>query len=367
MNRLIILSFALSLSQVVAAAEEIEITMSDAQVKSMGINLGALEKATVAAGNHLPGRVMIPTSKEYVVSTPQPALIETQKVAVGDTVKQGQPLVRVQSQELISLQRDYLLSLTKQHLAENEFSRDQQLFKEGIIPERRFMNTKSQLAETNAELSARSQALSLAGLSDAALKNLGNTRKLSGILEIVAPISGVVLESMVATGQRVNSLEPLYRIGDLSHLWLEIRVPVDRLPSLRIDAAISVPDTKIRGKVILIGQQVDASNQTVLVRAEITEGADKLRVGQFTEVHIDSMVDKGYYRVPETATVRSGADSMIFIKTAKGFKASPVHIIAEHDLFTVIHAPNLTGKEKIAILGTSSIKARWLELGGDSE
>jgi RND family efflux transporter MFP subunit len=353
----------LCLSNSVFAAMNPEVIITDTQIKNMGITLSGLEKTTVAAGNHLPARVMIPPSKEYVVSTPQPALIEEQHVAVGDSVKQGQALVRVQSQELIGLQRDYLLSLTKQHLAQNELNRDQQLFKEGIIPERRFITTKSQFAETEAELNARRQSLSLAGVSDVALKTLEKNRKLLGSLEIVAPISGVILESMAVTGQRVNSLEPLYRIGDLSRLWLEMRAPIDRLPSLRLGTPVEIPNTKTTGKIILIGQQVDTNNQTVLVRAEISAGTDTLRVGQFTEVHIDSTVDKGYYRVPAAATVRNGTETVIFVKIPKGFKAYPVQIMTEHDAFAVIHS-ELTGKEQIAVSGISAIKAKWLGLGG---
>lgn len=363
MKNYVVLILLCSLSTVACAAISSDVLITENQVKNMGITLGGLEKTTVAAGSHLPARVMIPPSKEYVVSTPQPALIEVQHVAVGDTVKKGQVLVRVQSQELISLQRDYLLSLTKQHLAQNEFNRDQQLFKEGIIPERRFINTQSQLAESNAELNARGQALNLAGMSATALKNLASSRKLSGSLEIVAPISGVILDSMVSTGQRVNSLEPLYRIGDLSRLWLEMRAPVDRLPSLRLGTPVEIPNTVTTGKIILIGQQVDSNNQTVLVRAEIDVGTENLRVGQFTEVHINSTVDQGYYRIPAAATVRNGTDIVIFVKTSKGFKAYPIQIITEHDAFAVIQAM-LNGKEQIAVSGISAIKAKWLGLGG---
>jgi RND family efflux transporter MFP subunit len=348
---------------VAAVAADNEIVMTEMQIKNTGITLGLLEKTTIAPGNHLPARVMIPPSKEYVVSAPQPALIESQKVAVGDNVKQGQVLVRIQSPELVNLQRDYLLSLTKQHLAQNEFNRDKQLFKEGIIPERRFINTQSQLAESQAELHAHRQALSLAGLNENALKNLETTRKLSGSLEIIAPISGVVLETMVSTGQRVNSLEPLYRIGDLSRLWLEIRAPIDRLPDLKLGTSIEIPESQTKGKIILIGQQVDTNNQTVLVRAEINEAAEKLRVGQFTEVHINSMLEENYYRIPMAATVRNGPEILIFTKSAQGFKAIPIRIITEHDAFAVIQG-NLHGKEKIAVSGLSAIKARWLGLGG---
>ncbi len=336
-----------------------ELAFSEQQIANLGIELIQPRVTRVRLGGHLPGRVIVPPRQAYVISAPQGGLVTQVSVAAGDSVKAGQLLAELQSPELITLQGDYLKTLARYKLAQENYRRDKQLFEEGIIAERRYLDTQSQLTEARAALNAQKQVLSLAGMEAAALRELTNQRRLSGGLKIHAPAAGVVLASNVASGQRVNGMDMLFKIANLEVLWLEIRAPLDRLDDLTSGTPIEVDQTPARGKITLIGREVDPDNQTVLVRGVIDQQAQALRVGQFVEVQVNTPTDQPYVRVPQGALARSDKEVVVFIRTSTGFRIQPVKIISEHDTDAVIGG-DLPSEARLAGSGLSALKSAWL-------
>ncbi len=339
------------------------IAFSTQQIDSLGIQTQAVMATQTKVGGHLPASVIAPPKQIHVVSAPQSGLIQQVRVAVGENVRQGQLLAKLQSRALITLQRDYLQVLTQHSLALAHYQRDKQLFADEIIAKRRFLDTQSQWAEAKANLAAQTQVLQLAGMSAAQVQNLRKNRKLSGSLDILAPAAGVLLKSNIASGQRVDDMDSLFQIADLSHLWLEIRAPLDRLDDLSVGTGIEVDGTAATGRIILIGREVDPDNQTVLVRAELDQALDSLRVGQFVETHINTATEQAYYQVPKVALARQGKDIVVFTQTEGGFEPQSLRLISEHDDYAVVDAP--LANKSVAISGISAIKAAWQGLGGE--
>jgi len=332
-----------------------ELPFSPQQIENLGIRLGAVEIAATVSGGHLPARVTTPPAQTFVVSAPQAGLLEAVRVAVGDSVQVGDKLARLQSQTLIDRQGAYLQALIKHSLAQTSFERDNRLFKEGVIAERRYLDTRGQLQEIRTELEAQQQILALAGMTQAEIKRLTDTHRLSGTLEIRAPAAGVVLESAAVGGQRVEAMNLLFKIADLSRLWLEISAPQDRLPALGSSFSVG----SARGKITLIGRSVDPQNQTVLVRGEVTEQAGSLRVGQFVEAHLDAPAGGAYLQAPSAALVRGGAQTVVFVRSADGFIPQPVQVINEHNNQAVFSG-ELPAQAQVAVSGLSALKSAWL-------
>lgn len=342
------------------AADDIRFT--PAQLKTLGIAIAPLELAAVVLGSRFPARVVIPPAQERVVSASQSGLVEALLVAVGDKVSKGQPLATLRSTELVTEQGSYLQALTQVRLAQSELARDEQLFKDGIIAERRYLTTKSRHEELASALNEHRQTLRLAGMDEAALRRLEQTRALSGTLTITAPIAGIVLEQKVVAGQRVDRLEALYRMARLDTLWLELRVPQERVSGLKTGQGVEVPAASASGRLIMIGRDVDPENQTVLLRAEITRGTDNLRPGQFIEAQLTASTAGQRYSVPVAAVARGAKQSVIFVQTAQGFRAQPVQIVSEQNGRSVI-AGELRGDERVAVRGVAAVKGAWMGLG----
>lgn len=358
------LASVLAFSGSAASFASHEVPITEAQMKHLGINLAQVEPATWIATDRLPAQVTIPPRQERVVSTPSEGLVIELRAGVGDEVKQGEVLALIESPSLVALQREFLQALTQQKLSDAEFKRDAQLFKEGIIAERRYLATRSSYQEAEATLDERRQALALASMKEAAIEQLARSRRLTSELEVKAPIDGVILASMAVVGQRLDRSAPLYRLAQLEPVWLHIRVPLGRLTGVTLGAPVELPcEDKGNAQVTLIGRNVDPDSQTVLVRAEAHDVGACLRPGQFLQVRLKLSGKERRFRLPASAVVRTREMSLVFVRAPFGFLATQVHVAGHEKDFAIVTG-QLKGDESVAVSGLAAIKGAWMGLGG---
>lgn len=357
-----------SLSVLTVQAGEIALTAS--QQKSMGIAVAQVELATAGQAKRFSAEVMLPPAQERLVSAPQSGLLEAMMVAVGDTVKKGQVLARINSPDLSLLQRDYLQAKIQHQLANQSASRDAALFKEGIIPERRYIETKSQLESASAQLAQTKQSLRLAGVGDAAIVNMSHAKGMQTSISLVAPISGMVLEQMASVGQRIDSAMPVYRLAQLDKLWLELSVPLEEIAQIQLGAVVTVPSKQVVGKVVAILRSVNKQNQTTKVRVEVIKGTSAVSPGELLQAEVvtnatgQSGSEKDTFKVPKSALVRNGQQVTVFKKVAKGFSAVNVDVLSEQGAFGLVKG-QITPQDRVAVKGIIALKGASLGMGGE--
>ncbi len=346
------------------ANQAANIAMTASQQQSLGVTVTPIGKNTMLSSHRFPAVTVVPVGQERVVSAPQSGLLDQLFVAAGQDVKKGQAIAHLTSSDLLGLQRDYLQALTQKKLAAKSLTRDAELFKDGIIPQRRYLETESAHEEVSASLAQRKQALRLAGMSDANINKMNPSSGMNSGITITAPIDGQVLAQMVTTGQRVDMAMPLYRIAKLNPLWLEIHAPLEGLPFVKLGMPVQVPKLHASGKLIAVIRNVNRADQTMHLRAEITQGAEKLSPGQMVEAEISLGAQAEHFSVPKTALARQGADALVFVQTKTGFRPLKVKVIFEQGDEAVVDAA-FKGDERIAVSGISAIKGTWLGLGGE--
>jgi RND family efflux transporter MFP subunit len=352
----------LNLAHAAAAAR---IPLTAAEQRSFGIALESPQPAEATLTRRYPARVAVPNPQLRVVAARKAGVVETLLVAEGENVTAGQVLARLQSPDLVAAQSDYLESLTRLALAESQVTRDRMLQREGVIAERRLLESQARRDELATLVEQRQQVLELAGMSATDIDALARSRTLTTSLPVRAPIGGVVLEQMVSTGESLTAATPLYRIADLKPLWIEVHVPVDRVEGLAPGARALLPGLGIEGRIITIGRLVHREDQGVLVRAEVSDGAEQLRPGQFIEVQLAATTDGGRrWRVPAEAMVRHAGQGYLFIARDGGFEPVSVRLIADEEGETVVAGP-LTAADRIAVKGVVELKAAWLGAGAD--
>lgn len=340
------------------------IPMTAAQQRSLGIEVAVPGRAVGLASHHMPGEIVVPVGQERVVSAPQPGLVSVVHVAPGQSVRKGQALAQISSPDLVALQRDYLQAATQARTAKSKAARDAELFKDGIIAERRHLEAQAAHEELSAVLAERRQALRLAGMSDAAIARLESRQELSSGLTISAPISGEVLESMVTAGQRIDPMTPLFRIGHLNPLWLEIHAPVETFSTVRQGMTVRIPRYDAEGRIIAVIRNINKNDQTMHIRAQIDRNAERLSPGQFVEAEVLSESTGQQFTVPRKAVVRNGKDSYVFVQDAKGFVPRKVTVLSEQSDKTVVSG-DFAAQDRVAVSGTVAIKAAWVGTGGD--
>jgi len=163
----LIASSVLIIATLPLCAAGVEVAVSPQQVQSMGVVTARAVHDDRSPLQGLSARVVVPNTQMNVVSTPLPGLVETLVVSSSQSVKKGQLLARIQSPGLAEAQRLYVQAVNQATLSQAALIRDEALWREGIIAESRYLAAKGNHAEVTALLAERTQALRLAGMSDA--------------------------------------------------------------------------------------------------------------------------------------------------------------------------------------------------------
>lgn len=362
MKRILFLISSICLSLNTSAATLLP--LSPAQLKQMQVQWGHLQVQQEGLSASYPAEVVLPPTQTRVVTAPQGGLITRLSVSVGDSVKQGQVIGQLSSPDLVALQSNYLQSDTQARLHEQALKRDQELFKDGIIAQRRMQEAQSAYETSQALMHERKQTLKLAGMSDGQIQQLSQKRSMQNGMAIIAPISGQIMEQQQQVGARVDMAMPIYTISNPNPLWLMIQVPIAQAQQLRPGAAVRLPKQNLTAKVDTVLRQLNKNNQTTQVRATISQGAEQLSVGQVVDVALVEQTAPGSFAVPRSAVARQGEQAVIFVQQAKGIAVTPVKVMLEQDQQLTVQA-DLRGNETIAVQGVAALKGHWLGLGGE--
>jgi cobalt-zinc-cadmium efflux system membrane fusion protein len=347
-----------------AQALENLVKITSEQEQHIGIRTQEPEPIASMPLARAPARVSLPPQNEHIVSAAQAGLVQKVDVAIGVKIRQGQVLARLQSPGLLALQRDVLDADTNYTLAQAKLNRDTTLLKEGIISTMRFQETQSDSERYATGLKEAEQVLAAAGASAADIQELKKTRKLNSFMSVTSPTDGVILERMVTAGQRVDVLAPLFRVGKLDELWLEIDMPQERLHELRLGDKVHIENARHDARIAHIGQSVNPGSQSALVRAIIEGAPADIRPGQNVNVQLSHASTDQLLRLPLGALIRHEGKDYVFVRVAGGFAARQVAVASTEDRKATIHEGLQTGEE-VAVQGVAALKAAWIGLGSD--
>lgn len=340
--------------------------LDDRQVRAAGIEVGRVEPEAGATEVQFPGQVVVPPQQLRIVAAPAAGLIEALTVAPDERVREGQVVARLRSTDLVEAQRLYLQAVTADLLAQESLRRDEQLFRERIIAERRVLTTRAEAAAAAASRDERGQTLTLLGMHTADIEALRTTRRISSSLTVVAPVSGVVLDRGAVPGERVAQASPLMTLADLRSLWVNLQVPVTRANALEPGARVLLPAQGAEGFILRVGRSADAATQSVIVVAEINVGVEQLRPGQAVTAAVQLARNGAgaHWRVPAGAVVRHRERAWVFIRVPEGFRATPVQVLNEAAQSTSIRA-ELRPTDQIASRGVLALLAELANVDGN--
>lgn len=339
-----------------ANADDGLVKLSPEQAKSMAIATQPLSGFAGTGERRLPAQAIVPPRQAEVLAAPFSGLVVAVEVAYGEMVKKGQPLARLKSADALALQREYLQARSQAKLASDNLKRDRALFEEGIIAGGRLAATESTERQATAQAMEKSQAMKLAGLGEEAADAL------TGTLVLRAPFDGAVLEAAIQAGQRVDANTPLFRLGRLQSLWLEIQATPAQAQGLAAGDRVAVPGCPAKGRLTLVAPAVNAASQSLLLRAEMPQPGGCLKPFQYTQVEITPARPGNGWRVPNGALTRHQGQSWLFTETPAGYQAVPVRLLDETEKTSLVTA-NLPADAKIVVKGVAALKATWLGLG----
>jgi membrane fusion protein, copper/silver efflux system len=224
--------------------------------------------------------------------------------ATGQAIRRGQPLLDLYSPELVATGQEYLLALTT----------------------RAAMQT-SQVPDASAQAdrlveSAR-QRLLLWDLPAESIEEIARTGKADGTVTLRSPATGTVIEKPVVEGMRADAGQTLYRIADLSRVWVEAEVFESDAPFVRTGASATVtmdawPGERLTGRAVYIYPFVEEQTRAIRVRFEFPNPKQRLKPGMFANVELTASLGSGV-TIPTEALLDSGRERVVFVSEGDGY------------------------------------------------
>jgi cobalt-zinc-cadmium efflux system membrane fusion protein len=354
---LAILGWAAASLNTAGADAELALRLDERQIKAAGITTVAISQERAELELSLPGTVVIPPQQVRVVAAPANGMVESMLVAADEQVTEGQPIARLRSPELVEAQRQFLSAVADEALAADRLRRSQFLFEGKATPERELRVAQTQAINAKSQLDERQQILRLMEMSESEIETVRTTRKLFPAVTIHAPIAGTVTKRHVSPGERVAAAAPIYSIAELNPVWVNVQVPTARLGAIEQGETVFLPAYGVQGRIIRIARTVDAQTQSAIAVAEIDSNGGSVRPGLAVSAIIRIPQGNGAeWSVPSASVVRHNDRAWVFVRSADGFIARPVRVIAEPPGRTFIRA-ELSSRDHVADRGVIALLA----------
>ena len=360
MGAAILIAFLGAVTMADAQGPQVQIT--DAQVRSLGIRTVRPIVSRTDQTLAFPAQIVVPSTQLWVVGAPVAGMVASLAVARGDHVKRGQLLAELESPNFVSLQREYLHAVEREVLLAQQLRRMASLAEVQAVAKSLLEVSQTEHRQQIVAVAERRQMLRLSGMSDETIARLTNEAAITALLPISATADGTVIELAVSPGQRLEQSAAMFKIARLSPLWAEVAVPAPGAQAIRAGARVDIDGYETPGRVLLVSETIDASTQTVLVRAEVPNNG-RLRPGQTVAARLSFLSPgEAAWEIPYTALARRGESASIFIKSDGGFRVVPVVVLAE-DLDHVVVSGGLTDKDEVAASSVSALRGILLGLG----
>lgn len=339
------------------AVEQLNVSVD--QMKTMGIETAPILNNSGDLKNRYPAQVMVPPGAEQIVTSPMQAMVSQLLISEFQSVTKGQPVIRLSGPAMSQLQLELLQASSRANLARKAYGREKTLFDEGIIPQRRAQEAEAALQEAEAKFSQVRSELSLAGVSKADIGKIIKSGAPSDVIVLTASQDGIITSISVKPGQRVDAATSLLNIAEVDTLWVDIQVPSVAIENVNIGAVVTIVGTDVVGSINSISPVISAGNQFVTIRAEVKKAKGKLRPGEYVSVDIPVSSEGNTWDLPLSAIARNKEESVVFVRTDKGFSVRPVEVTASTGQYVRI-AGDLKQLDQVAVSGVIALKGAWL-------
>lgn len=286
-----------------SAASNDTVVLSERARRLAELRTEPVRRQGTAAGEvRLLGRVEVDESTQRAVTTWIGGRIDRLAVnTTGERVRVGQVIATLYSPEVYAAHQDLLTARSQ--------------------VERLGGGTPSAASAAGAALAAAEDRLRLLGVPDEEVTRMAAAEAPYRAIPIRTPYSGTVIERVATEGAYVETGTPLYRIADLSKLWIELDAYESDLARLEVgqDVELSVdalPGQLFEGRVSFVDPTLDPQRRTAAVRVEVSNPAGRLRPGMFAEATVFTAEGGGESPlvVPASAPLFTGKRSVVYVE-----------------------------------------------------
>jgi len=268
-------------------------------VQNIGVRYEIAQRRTLTKTIRTVGKVDYDEKKLYYVNTKISGWVDNLYVDyTGKFVKKGEPLLDIYSPELVSAEEEYIIALKYRDLDPKQ-SEQAQLFERAH------------------------RKLMFWDIPHEQIVRLETTRKPEKTMTLVSPATGVVIEKNVLKGGNIMAGTNLYKIADLSTVWVYADVYEYEVPFIKVGQPATVtpayiPGRVFKGHVSYIYPYLNPDTRTIRVRVEMPNPNFILKPEMFATVELHSPVTVNAVAVPEQAVIHSGERNVVVVSRGDG-------------------------------------------------
>lgn len=300
------------------------VQVSPGKLQMLGVRTASVESAlSLTHTIRGAGSLQLDERRIATITTRAGGWAEKIRIAIGEPVRRGDALLDFYSPELTAAEGEYIAAADS--------------------------------GERNLATAAIDRLRTL-GVSQKEIDRLKSSRTAARLIPVVSPIDGIVADLQVTQGARVEPQMPLYRIADLSSLWLIAEIQEQDVgmivPGQKAHATfVAAPGRRFDGEVDFIYAELTRETHTARVRIALANPDLALRAGLYASIEIESPapVSPQSLAVPDSAVIDSGTEQVLLVEKAEGiFEPRRVHLGARGDGYIEVLAGVSRG-EKVVV------------------
>ena len=280
------------------------ITIGDADARRIGVTFAPVTLGALSREVRTVGQITFDETRVRAIAPKVDGWVERLYVnSTGQPVVQGQPLLAIYSPMLVTAQEELLLA----HRLQGEVASAES-------------GTTERASELVASARRRLAYWDIPASEIAEIERSGVVHK---TLTLRAPAGGYVLEKNVLAGQKIMAGDALYRVADLSAVWVEGEVFEQDLANVRegqvVRAELQALPGEIRtGRIAYVYPTLNPETRTVRVRVVLPNRDLRLKPGMYATLRITAGARDAVLTVPRSAVLSTGERSIVFVRTPSG-------------------------------------------------
>jgi Cu(I)/Ag(I) efflux system membrane fusion protein len=330
-----------------ATNENNTLTLTNSEIELANITTERVSQHTISQTRIVNARLHVNQDNSSVISSRIAGRIERLFMKeTGRAVKQGEPLYEIYSETLLTLQREYLLAIEQNEVLGKEEKKYQTI------------------------LAASEAKLLLYGLNKNQISQLGQMKVMQPRTTFLSPTSGIVSEIEAAEGQYVNEGSRLYRIENLSSLWIEAELYSSEVRYAKLGSKISVrvsgfESEDISATINFLSPEFKANTQITTMRAILSNPGLRFKPGMQAQVFLAHSARQAL-TIPTDAVIRDGMGAHVYVLTNENAFEPRMIKIGVEDSNQVEIVSGLEENEIVAVTGAYLLYSEWILNKGSS-
>jgi Cu(I)/Ag(I) efflux system membrane fusion protein len=261
------------------------VKVSPGKLQRTGVRSEVVSDQVIVRHIRVPGTVQPDERDVSVVSVPTDAWVgKVENVTTGDRVRKGQPLLQIRSPEIAAAAVQLMI---------------------------------------NPGYEGANRRLENLNVPPEVIADITRTRQVPLAFIWPSPRDGVVLTRNATEGTKMSAGDVVFRIADLSTVWVLADVPEYDLANVQLGqmATIrvrSLPGQSFQGRVALIYPQVNSETRSTKVRIEIPNPNAQLKPDMYADVEIAASVGRPVVAVPDSAVIDTGTRQVVILDKGEG-------------------------------------------------